>query len=226
MKKTKRYFFQAAVWLALFLLFTLLVKTIDVRPAGPRGSTVGFAAMNTAVFTALGGYHPFWYTLTNRLGLLPVAIVICFALQGLVQLLRRRSLKKVDADLLLRGVLYALIFAAYVFFELCIVNYSPAEPDGELKASYPSSHTMLAVCVMSTTDLQLRDRVKRTALRQLAVGACTVLLAAIVVGRLISGVHWFTDIIGALLLSAALISAYRGGIAAIKHREIGQRSKP
>ena len=200
------------------------MKTVDVRPVGPQGSEVGFAALNSAVFTALGGYHPFLHTLTGWLGLLPIATVVCFALQGLVQLLRRRSLKKVDQDILLLGVFYMLVFAAYVFFEFCVVNYSPAEPDGELKASYPSSHTMLAVCVMSTTTLQLRDRVKRTALRQLAVGACTVLLAAIVVGRFLSGVHWFTDVIGALLLSAALISAYRGGIAAIKHRETGRRS--
>ena len=80
--------------------------------------------------------------------------------------------------------------------------------DGKLEASYPSSTTMLALCVLPTAMMQLKTRIHGDAVRR----AVLVILAAfsvfMVVGRLISGVHWLSDIVGGVLLSAGLVSLY------------------
>ena len=185
------------------------MKTLDVRTIGPQGSAVGFAALNGFVFRLLGGYHPFVYRLTEALGILSFAPVFGFALLGLCQLLRRRSLKKVDPDILLLGAFYVLVGAVYLIFKYCAVNYRPVDLGTGPEASYPSSHTVLAVCVMSTTISQVRARIQSAALRKWTVRLCCVLMVLIVAGRLLSGVHWCIDIVGALLLSATLLSFYR-----------------
>ena len=77
-----------------------------------------------------------------------------------------------------------------------------------LEASYPSSHTMLAVCVMSTAICQLKWKMRDEHVSRIVQGVLAVLIVLTVAGRMISGVHWFTDIIGGVLLSAFLVSLY------------------
>ena len=176
--------------LGAFALWTAAVCLLDVQPIGPNGSSVGFAALNGAVHAALG-VHWLLYALTDWLGLVPMGFVFGFAILGLMQLIRRRSLGKVDRDILALGGFYLVVLAAYLLFEKFAVNYRPVLIDGFLEASYPSSTTMLTLCVIPTAMLQLG-----------------IFTAFMVVGRLLSGVHWLTDIIGGALLSAGLVALY------------------
>ena len=193
--------------LAAFVLWTAAVCVVDVRPIGPMGSGVGFAALNSFVHH-LTGVHMGLYTLTDWLSILPLGLVLGFAGLGLAQWVRRRSLFRVDFSLFALGGFYALVMAAFLFFEVFVVNYRPVLIEGVLEASYPSSTTMLVLCVMPTAMMQLRERMKRGALRKgvlMAMGAYT---AFMVMGRLLSGVHWISDIVGGLLLSAGLVTLY------------------
>lgn len=208
MKKTKgKLFGIAGILLAAFALWTLAVQHIDVKAIGPNGSSVGFAGLNGWVHD-LTGVHMGLYVLTDWLGLLPMGFVLGFAVLGLVQWMRRRKLFRVDHDILLLGGFYLLVLILYLVFETVAVNARPVLIDGRLEASYPSSTTMLVLCVMPTAMMQLRARIRNTKVRTIVLTILAVFTACMVVGRLIAGVHWFTDIIGGVLLSAGLVALY------------------
>ncbi len=180
---------------------------MDVRPIGPGGSPVGFSALNEAA-RSFFGVHLRLYFLTDWLSLAALPIMLGFALLGLVQLIKRRSLLKVDRDILALGVFYLAVLGAYLFFESHVVNRRPILLSGVLEASYPSSTTMLMLCVMVSAIMQFRRRIARPALRRGATLFCRWFTAGMIVGRLASGVHWLSDIVGAGLLSGGLLFLY------------------
>ena len=199
----------ALVFLFLFIALTATLHFVDVQPTGPLDSSVGFASLNGA-FHAVTGENMFLYELTDILEILPFAAVFCFAVLGLLQLIKRRSLLKVDPDILLLGCLFIAVGIVYVFFELYEVNYRPVLIEGVLETSYPSSTTMLIITVMSATAIQLKKRIENRALMICSVTFCIVYTVFMVVCRLISGVHWLTDITGGILVSAGLVFLYAG----------------
>lgn len=205
--RNRRSFVFTGVLFLLFAAFTALLRVVDVEPVGPNGSAVGFGAINKWVHELSGTYMPL-YTLTDWLGLVPIFICVGFAVLGAVQLIKRKSLLRVDSDILVLGGFYLLTIAAYAFFEIFVINYRPVLINGNLEASYPSSTTMLTLCVTVTTIMQFHERVKNKAVRLALNLLLGVFAAFMVIGRLISGVHWFTDILGGVLLSAALIMLY------------------
>ena len=206
-KKNKRWLVCAASLLMAFVLWTVLVRFIDVRAIGPEGSSVGFATLNGLVheFT---GVNWLLYAVTDWLGLVPIAVALGFATLGLVQLIKRKSLWKVDHSILTLGIFYIVVIAAYVLFETVVINYRPTLIEGYLEASYPSSTTMLVMCVMPTAAMQLNARIKNAALRRCAIIAIIAFTAFMVIGRLISGVHWISDIIGGALFSSGIDFIY------------------
>ena len=207
-KENKPIFALGAGLLAAFGLWTLAVCLIDVQPIGPDGSAVGFAALN-GFLHRLTGVHWWLYTLTDWLGLIPLAVAALFGLLGLCQLIRRKSIRKVDGSILVLGGFYVAVIAVFLLFEKCVVNYRPVLIEGILEASYPSSTTLLTMCVMPTAALQLRSRIQNPGLRTVLIAAIWLFTALMVLGRLISGAHWFTDIVGGALLSAGLVTLYR-----------------
>ena len=202
-----------------FIVFTVLVKTIDVKSIGPQGSAVGFAAINEFFFVRLGT-SPLWYQITSWLGFVALVVAFGFAVFGLYQLLESKDIRKVDLRILLLGGFYFLVLVFYVLFELVIVNYRPVILSQELEASYPSSHTMLVVCIMVTAMVQFHHYLKEKERWLLAGDILSVLIIAVtVVGRLLSGVHWFTDIIAGMILSAALILLYCSALKYIEEKQ-------
>ena len=206
-KKNKKRLVLGASLVVAFVLWTILACFVDVRAIGPEGSSVGFAALNGFVHE-LTGVNWFLYTITDWLGIVPIAVALGFAILGLVQLIKRKSLWKVDHSILALGVFYIVVMVAYIFFEVVVINYRPTLIDGYLEASYPSSTTMLVMCVMPTAAMQLNVRIKNIVLRRCAVITIVAFTAFMVIGRLVSGVHWITDIIGGALLSAGLVMMY------------------
>ena len=98
--------------------------------------------------------------------------------------------------------------AAYIFFEMFVVNYRPILINGILEASYPSSTTMLVMCVMPTAIMQFNSRIKNSGFKKCVNILITTFIAFMVIARLLSGVHWFSDIIGGALLSSGLVMIY------------------
>lgn len=206
-REKKKYLIAGLCLLAAFVLWTAAVCLVDVQPIGPQDSAVGFAAINGA-FHAMTGVHMAIYNITDILSVIPLGCVAAFGMLGLVQLIRRKDLRKVDGDILVLGGFYIVVLAFFCLFEVLDINYRPVLIEGVLEASYPSSTTMLALCVMPSVMLQLRRRMKDGAAKRCTQAVLFVFTAFMVIGRLISGVHWLTDIIGGALLSAGLVLLY------------------
>ena len=213
MKKENRRNLRIATCLLLaFLLWTVAIQFVDVEAIGPQESSVGFATINQLVHN-LTGVQMSLYTITDWLGLVPLGFVMGFALLGLIQWIKRKHLLKVDYNILILGGFYIVVMAVYVLFEMLVVNYRPVLIGGILEASYPSSTTMLVMCVMPTAIMQFNARIKNNILKRFVVSAIIAFIVFMVIGRLVSGVHWFTDIIGGALLSTGLVLMYRAVIS-------------
>ena len=209
MKQNKKKHLWMGIWfLLVFLLWTALIRSIDVQAAGPTGTKVGFAAFNLW-FHHLTCVHMTVYTITDWLGLVPIGICLCFGAVGVIQAIKRRSLLRVDSDIILLGLYYILVILAYLVFEMVPINYRPVLIHGALEASYPSSTTLLVLSVMPTLKFQIDRRTDKSLVRNVTGIFVIAFSAFMVIGRLIAGVHWATDIIGAVFLSMGLFLLYR-----------------
>ena len=218
MKRNEKTSLWTGIWFLLaFLLWTALIRCIDVQAAGPSGTTVGFAAFNLW-FHHLTGVHMTVYTITDWLGLVPIGICLCFGVIGVIQAVGRRSLLRVDPDIILLGLYYILVILAYLTFEMFPINYRPVLINGVLEASYPSSTTLLVLSVMPTLKLQIDRRTDKSLVRNVTGVFVIAFSAFMVIGRLIAGVHWATDIIGAVFLSRGLFLLYRYAVDAADRR--------
>lgn len=205
----KKSLVLGVIFIFTFALWTIMIQTVDVQEVGLNGTKVGFATFNTW-FHSLTGANMTLYTITDWLGLVPILIAMCFGVLGLVQLIKRKNLFKVDFDILILGIYYVIVILCYLIFEMLPINYRPILINGIMEASYPSSTTLLVLCVMPTLVFQGDFRLKIGKVKKIIKNVTLIFSAFMVVGRLVSGVHWATDIIGSCLLSAGLFYVYKG----------------
>ena len=206
-KKNRRLFLVGVSLFAVFVLWTVLVCFVDVRAIGPQESSVGFATLNGYIHD-LTGVNMRLYVITDWLGLVPIGVAFGFAVLGLVQWIKRKSLLKVDRSILTLGGFYIVVMVAYILFEIVVINYRPTLIGGYLEASYPSSTTMLVMCVMPTAMMQFSKRIKNDLFRRCVMLIIIAFIVFMVIGRLVSGVHWITDIIGGALFSTSIVLIY------------------
>ena len=211
-------FFTGISCVTAFIIWTILIQTIDVQPVGVNGTAIGFAALNCWFHNLTGTNMPL-YTITDWLGLIPVFVCMIFGILGLMQLIKRKRLLQVDKDILFLGIYYILVIFAYLIFEMVPINYRPILIDGRMEASYPSSTTLLVLSVMPTLIFQTNCRLKNRTTRNI-IRILTILFSVFMVfSRLISGVHWFTDIIGSAMLSAGLFYTYKALILSYNRKD-------
>jgi undecaprenyl-diphosphatase len=209
--KEKKLLGAGIILIGIFTLWTVLIQTVDVKPIGQNGTDVGFAMINHW-FHNLTDVNMTIYHITDWLGLVPLFCCMIFGGFGFVQLVKRRSLFKVDSDITLLGVYYVIVILGYMIFEMIPINYRPILIDGILEASYPSSTTLLTLSVMTTVIFQAKHRIKNDFIRNTTTAFVVLFSLFMVVGRTISGVHWLTDIIGSIILSAGLYLIYRASV--------------
>ena len=197
-----------ALFILAFILWTVLIQTVDVKPIGVNGTEIGFAAVNSW-FHKMTGVNFTLYHITDWLGLVPVAVCAVFGIIGLIQWITRKSLLKVDFDIIILGVYYVIIILGYIIFEMYPINYRPVLINAFLEASYPSSTTLLVLGVMPTAVFEAQKRLKNIKIKRLITIIVMIFSVFMVTGRLLSGVHWFTDIIGSVLLCVGLFCIYK-----------------
>ena len=214
MNSKRRNFIISSILIFLAIGFTVLVKVVDVKQVGVNETSIGFWAVNQFVFNFFG-VNMVWYHITDWLGLVPIFMSMAYALIGFVQLVKRKSLFKVDKEIIILGIFYIIVIALYLFFEKVIVNYRPILMDGFIEASYPSSHTLMTICLCGSSIIVNRKLFNNKITKFMNILSIAIILITII-GRLISGVHWFTDIIGGIFISIALLMTLYSIINLIK----------
>ena len=149
------------------------------------------------------------YNITDWLGLVPLFICMVFGVIGFVQSVKRKSLLKVDFDISILGIYYVIVILCYLIFEMRPINYRPVFINGYVEVSYPSSTTLLVLSVMPTLVFQADSRLKNDRIKTIIRLLSVLFSLFMITGRLISGVHWFTDIVGSVLISTGLFYTYK-----------------
>ena len=203
----KRNLVISVILILLAIIFTILVKNVDVNTLGANGSNIGFSTLNRSVFDNIG-VNMTWYNITNCLGIISIIIALAYVLIGLIQLVKRKNVFKVDKEIIALGIFYVILAAIYIAFEIFIVNYRPILMDGELEASYPSSHTMLTIFICGSAILINSKLFNDNKIAKITNVVALILMIVTVIGRLLSGVHWFTDILGGIIIASALLMSY------------------
>ncbi len=217
-EKLNKYINRTTILFALSIIYIIVVKFVGVAAIGPEGSKVGLAKINDWVRNIFP-YNDSWYNITKYLGYASFILVLFYGLNGLIQLIKKKDLMKIDKKLLMLACFYVLVGATYFFFEKIIINYRPVILDEGLEASFPSTHTMLGLCLCASSMMISSDYIKNKKIN-IAVDLLTgVVMVVLVIGRVISGVHWITDIIGGILISAALLSLFYDSIKKAKPKK-------
>ncbi|MCR5502897.1 MAG: phosphatase PAP2 family protein [Lachnospiraceae bacterium] len=213
----KRKLILSGVLLFVFVVFSFSVVHADLKMVNvldaktmkesSEMTEVGMSTLNIGVAEKIG-YRKGWYILSEAIGIVGYFTAAFFAVLGVLQVITRKGIGKADKDLYLLAVFYVLVALTYLIFEVVVLNCRPVLLKDELEASYPSSHTLLGICIFSTAAMQFQSRLPKKNLRVTAVTVCMVLMGLQIISRLLSGVHWLTDIIGGILISAFLISLY------------------
>ena len=223
-KDNTRAFKLYIILFAIALIFTGCVALIDRRAVGPNGSWVGFATINQK-FNEFFGYTRWLHVITEYAGYIPALGALVYALIGISQLIKRKSIKKVDTGLLVLAGFYALVGLVYFGFELLCLNCRPVLIDGELEASYPSSHTFLTVALCCSSLLINKMYFSKTSWARWMNIASIVFLIFVPLGRLFCGVHWLTDIIGGYLIGAALVALLNFALLSIPDKTTKKAKK-
>lgn len=219
--KNKKYFIAGIILICAFIIWTILIQIVDVKPIGQNETKTGFALLNSC-FHKITGVNLSLYHVTDWLGLIPIVFCLIFGIIGFIQLIRRKNLFNVDFDVTLSGIYYIIIILLYLLFEMIPINYRPVLISGVMESSYPSSTTLLVASVMPSVSLLIKRRVKAEFIRRFTDVSVTIFILFVVIGRTLSGVHWITDIIGAVLLSAGLFLIYKWIILFMDERRLNR----
>ena len=217
MNKKRRNILISTILILLAIVFTILVKVVDVKTIGVNESKIGFATLNQFVFKTVG-VNMTWYNITDWLGIIPIFMAMIYAFIGVIQLIKRRSIFRVDKELIILGLFYIIVVFTYIFFEKIIVNYRPILMNGFLEASYPSSHTLITICLCGSSII-INNKLFNNRTTKITNILSAIIIVTTVVGRLISGVHWFTDIVGGILISIALLMTLYTVTYSLKSKE-------
>ena len=179
MKNSKKYIISAIVLVVLAMIFTVIVKVFDKGAIGPNNTVVGLQAIND-YFKNIFPFNETLYKITKYAGFIPLLFAVYYAFIGLMQLIKRKSLKKIDKRIHLIGGFYVVVLILYVLFDKVALNYRPVIIEGELEPSYPSTHVLLAMCFCLSGVMISRFYIKNKVLRNIINVASWIMMLFIV----------------------------------------------
>ena len=206
MRKKQSFIYMVTAY-AVFILFTVLITTVDVKVFKATDSKIGFYSLNTKVLNLISGSEK-WDKITDLGIIFLMACCLIPPFVGFIQLIKRKSLKKVDFCLVAFTISVGILVLFFILFEVVHVNYRPILENGKKKGSYPSSHTLGATFAFLALNSLLLKYVKNKYAYYTLSALLAVISVITIVGRLLCQMHFITDIIGAILLSCAVYFTY------------------
>lgn len=218
MKLKKKNMIVSICLILLSVIYTVLVKIIDVNPIGPKNSNVGFSSLNKFVFNTIGKSNV-WYNITEVFGIISILIAFFYALIGICKLFKKKNILKIDKEIIALGIFYFVVILTYLFFEKVIINYRPVLVNGALEASYPSSHTMLSICICLSSIIINNKLYKKKRISKIINPLAIIIMITTTIGRLFSGMHWISDILGGIIISITLTYIFNSIIYSLNEEE-------
>lgn len=208
MNKEKRNYYITLAIFIVFIIFTIGVMNIDVMAIGPKDGKVGFSTINKKVFEIFG-QNDKWDQVSDKLLSISVFVELGFILITIFQIIKRKSLFKIDYDISIFFILYIIFALINVFFDYIAINNRPIIEDGKVEASYPSTHTFMTVFMLGFLMIEIWCRIKNKAIKNIIYTICVIIMIAMPILRVIAGRHWLTDVIGGVILGLfAVMLAY------------------
>ena len=198
----KRNLIITILLLVSSIIFIVLLKRVDIKCDAINNSCIGFATINQFVFNKIG-VNMTWYVITDWLGIIIILMSMVYAIIGFKQLIKR----KIDKEIIILGLFYIVVISIYILFEKYIINYRPILMNENLEASFPSSHTLMTICLCGSSII-INNRLFKNKFTKIVNIILVFIIIIMIIGRLISGVHWFTDIIGGILISSFLLMLF------------------
>ena len=210
-KSTKNYLIFAVEMSVITAAFIVLLKKYDVQAIGPEGSEIGLASLN-AFLAGVFTFSEKWYHISQLLGYAALGICGIYAIAGLVELIQRKSIAKIDRAITVMGIFYIIVLGLYFFFNKFAINFRPIILDEGLEPSFPSSHTMLVCCVCGMAIASFDSLIENIGLKVILDIAAGLMIGIMVLARTLSGVHWFTDIFAGILFSITIVAYYHAAV--------------
>ncbi|RKM59913.1 phosphatase PAP2 family protein [Butyrivibrio sp. CB08] len=214
MNSTVKKYKQPIVLLFVTVLFAVLTYVVDRKPIGYDGTSIGFSSIN-GLFAKSFGYNAGMDLASDIAMYLSFVVVAVFAVIGVMQLVKGKSLSKVSKVILGLGIIYVIVAVLYVAFDKIPINYRPILQPGEteIETSFPSTHTLVICTVMGSALIACKKLIKDEKIMRVVKILATAVMVIGVCARLFSGVHWLTDIVAGILFSVTLVSLYTAWIA-------------
>ncbi len=156
-----------------------------------------------------------WVKITDIILVAALAVFAVFAILGLYQWIKRKSLKKVDKPLLLSLIPLSLMAATFIIFEKFLVLNT--RPNGSGEPSFPSTHTMVVATIFLLTAIILPNYIKSKTARIIMDIVMLLFIILVSIGRVLANMHWVSDVVGGLIFAAIFAVIYYLILRRAKH---------
>ena len=99
MKNIKNIIISVSLFI-ISIIYTVMVKYVDVKQIGPNNSSVGFSGINKW-FSNLIGSNMTIYKISELLGYIIMLLVLIYGFIGLYQFVKRKKITKVDKEIII-----------------------------------------------------------------------------------------------------------------------------
>lgn len=205
-KQGKKWFLAALILTAVFVVLTITVKYVDQKNIGSQ--VIGWATINLW-WRDIIGVRNFWQIASHIFAAITLIILVMFLVWQAIALLRRKSFRTMPRHWWFFDLTLIALALCYIVFQIMVINFRPLLIDGVAELSYPSSHVLLLATLWPVFILTLSREVKSRPWLRVASVIGIIVMTVGIIARLLSGYHWFTDIIGGIMLGAVLTCWYQ-----------------
>lgn len=184
--------------LFLFILLMILLNA-DKAVIAESGKEVGLSSINNLVKYS---YKENLDLMTDLLFYVTFTVVVFEGCLGIIQLVTRKSLFKVDKEIIIFGIsLVVMVVLWLVFDHLLKINVRPIDAN---EGSFPSTHVMMATFLALASHAFICMKYETRLPKYLSLVLAIIIISTITFGRVACGMHYITDVTGGLFMGLAL----------------------